>query len=265
MLNNYQAENGTASNPAVRAPFVGTRDRQAKWKQPALHRETPTVKNALAKRLLADRTDADYARLALQMQTVAFSAGKTVFQAGGSIEYVYLPETAVFSQMNMLEDGRTIETAMVGSDGIIGLAAILGFHQGAAWTQTLIAGSALRLSAKVFRQEFERGGALQPALLGYINSYIAQISQRAVCNNHHHIEEKFCTWLLMLADRCGRNKLVLTQEQISQFLGVHRPSVTCIAQSLRDRGLIDYVRGRIFILDRNRLENNACECYSAIL
>lgn len=266
MLNNTEIEKGYDKNTAsvnlnVRTPFVG-KAVSSKWSK--FGGETFAVKNTLAKRLLADQTDADYARLVLQMQPVSFRGGEAVTEASGSGEFVYLPETAVFSQLNMLEDGRTIETAMIGSEGIVGLASILGLQPSAKWTQALITGTAWRMPAKFLKREFERAGAFQTALFDYINSYITQISQRAACNNHHHIEEKFCSWLLMLGDRCGRNKLSLTQEQIAQFLGVHRPSVTCIAQDLRNKKMIDYVRGQIFILDRARLEGAACECYSAI-
>jgi CRP-like cAMP-binding protein len=165
--------------------------------------------------------------------------------------------------LSILEDGKTVETAMVGSEGIVGLSSVLGFQTGNVWTQTLIAGSAFRVSAKIFKQEFLRGGSLQTSCLDYINSYIRQISQRAICNNHHRIENRFSSWLLMLADRSKKNSLRLTQEQIAVVLGVQRPSVTCIAQNLRSNGCIDYLRGRI-ILNRQKLEASACECYAAV-
>lgn len=266
MLNSYKAENGYAkknllSNPSVKTAFTGEAI-TSNWQE--VFNKTSSIKTLLTNRLLKALPDSDFARLLPRLQTVSFASGEDVYQPHGSGEFLYFPETAVFSQLNILQDGRTVETAMIGGEGITGLSSILSFYPSAQWTQTLIAGSALRINADVFKQEFNRGGFLQASLFEYMNSYITQISQRVICNNHHRIEERFSTWLLMLADRSGENKLVLTHDQIAYFLGVHRPSVTCIAQDLRNNGIIDYMRGRIFILDRQKLEASACECYSAI-
>lgn len=221
------------------------------------------VKNLLANRLLAAQPAGDFARLRRQMRLVSFKSGEVIYQPEGNCDFVYFPETAVFSQMNILEDGKTVETAMIGSEGLLGLSSVLDFQPTNFWTQTLVGGSAFRMNSKVFRQEFACGGFLQTSFLEYLNAYIKQISHRAACNNHHHIENRFATWLLMLADRSRRLKLSLTQEQIAAVLGVQRPSVTCIAQNLRSSGIIEYIRGSI-ILNRQKLEAAACECYAAI-
>lgn len=266
MLNNYKAENGYAgknlgSHLSVRPSFAGE---SVKNGLKHFSGGTSSIKTLLTNRLINILPDSDFARLLPRLQTVSLNFGEDVYQPGGAGDFLYFPETAVFSQLNILEDGRTVETAMIGSEGITGLTSMLSFYPTTYWTQTLIAGSALRIDAKFFKQEFNRGGFLQAALLNYMNSYITQISQRVICNNHHRIEERFSTWLLMLDDRSEKNNLILTHDRIAYFLGVHRPSVTCIAQELRNSGIIDYMRGRIYILDRQKLEDSACECYSAV-
>lgn len=226
-------------------------------------RDGSLVKKLFVNRLLAAQSESEMARLLPQMQAVSFKSGEVIYQPESDCNFVYFPETAVFSQMSILEDGKTVETAMIGGEGMLGLTSVLDYHPTNCWTQTLTGGSAFRMNAKIFQQEFRRGGLLQTSFLKYINIYIKQISQRAVCNNHHRIENRFSTWLLMLADRSRQIKLSLTQEQIAAVLGVQRPSVTCIAQQLRSQGIIEYIRGRI-ILNRPKLEATACECYAAI-
>lgn len=214
--------------------------------------------------LLAAHNAAERERLDARMQPVFFKSGDVIYHPNVGSDFVYFPETAVFSQLNVLEDGKTVETAMVGKEGIISSSAIFGSQPSNFWTQVSVTGTAYKISADLFNKEFVAGSLIQHLFFEYLGSYITQISQRSVCNNHHCIEERFSTWLLMLDDRCQNRDLTLTHEQIAQFLGVHRPTVTNIAQDLRDQGTIDYLRGRIFILDRQRLEQSACECYSII-
>ncbi len=221
------------------------------------------VRSMLSNRFLNALDDGEFARLAAHLQTISFKSGEVVYQPENHCNYIYFPETAVFSQINTLESGKTVEIAMIGHEGVIGLSSILGRKPNNFCTQTLISGSAFRISAKIFSREFVESSAFQSSFFEYLNSYILQVSQRAVCNNHHRIEHRFATWLLMLADRSRKDNLFLTQEQIAAVLGVQRPSVTCIAQNLRSTGTIDYVRGRI-ILNRWKLEETACECYSVV-
>lgn len=264
MTSNYKVKNGygkeaVSLNISSSVPFIS---RTVREPLPAKF-ESVSVKNTVFNRLLAVQSDREQARLLTQMQSVSLKSGEVIYQQEGDCDFVYLPETAVFSQMNILEDGKTVETAMIGNEGMLGMSSVLDFHPTNYWTQTLIGGTAFKINRQVFLQEFVRGGTLQAAFLEYVNQYIRQISQRAVCNNHHRIENRFSTWLLMLADRSLTTELALTQEQIAAVLGVQRPSVTCIAQSLRSAGIIEYVRGRI-ILNRQKLEASACECYGVI-
>lgn len=268
MISNYKIGSGYDRDSAAlklrsNAPYTETRSGERIAGKLKLTEEKPPFKPLLANRLLAAQTETDLSRLRSQMESVSLKAGEVVYQPEGDSNFIYFPETAVFSQMNMLENGKTVETAMIGNEGVVGFSSVLGFETSNFWTQTLTSGNALRINAKTFKQEFGRGGFLQTSFLNYINAYITQISQRSVCNNHHCIENRFATWLLMLADRSRQNKLSLTQEQIASVLGVQRPSVTCIAQNLRSSGSINYIRGRI-ILNRQKLETMACECYSVI-
>lgn len=265
MINTCRIENCSAGkkilpNASVK-PSFGDKIINSQWKK--VFNKTSLIKTFLANRLLNALPDIDFARLLPHLQTVSFGGGEDVYQPDGSSDFLYFPETAVFSQLNILEDGRTVETAMIGSEGIAGMSSVLSFQPATPWTQTLVAGSALRINAQILKQEFNRGGFLQAELLDYLNSYVRQISQKVICSSHHRIEERFSTWLLMLDDRNAQDKLVLTHDQIAHFLGVHRPSVSGVAQDLRDDGVIDYIRGQIFILDRQRLKSVACECYSS--
>lgn len=196
------------------------------------------------------------------LEQVYLNTGEYLYQPEDVINYLYFPETAIVSDFQILEDGKTLEVAMIGREGIAGFSSIFSSHSSPNWLQVSIPGKALRIDSKLFRQEFAKFPALQNLLYDYVNLYIAQISQKVICNSHHSVEERLCCWLLMIADRCGRNSLPLTQEQIAGFLGVHRPSITLITQSLREKGIINYLRGKISILDKQKLEFTACDCYS---
>jgi len=254
---NLSTNSTTTASASVREPVLN------KWKR--ISRKTFSIGEVTHNRVLSSLPESDFARLLPHLQAVTLSSGENIFQPGDDSVYVYFPETAVFSQLNVLEDGRTVETAMIGNEGIVGISSILNSRQNVTpWTQTLLGGNAFRINTSYFKEEFNNGGFLQTSLLEYLDFYIKQISQRVVCNNHHLVEERFSTWLLMLDDRCGKNKLILTHEQIAHLLGVHRPSITCIAQNFRNKEIIDYIRGQVSILNRRTLEELACECYSAI-
>ncbi len=197
-------------------------------------------------------------------ERVFFSVDEFVYKAGDEIKYIYFPETAVMSELQILEDGETVEIAMLGKKEMIGLQAIFGSRKTTNWTMSFFAGSALRISTEIIKQEFYRGGAPQRLLLESIGQYVNQISQRSVCNAHHCIEERLCFWLLMLQDRCQSDNFLITQEQLAYFLGVYRPSITQVAQILRKKKIIEYMRGKISIVNRKKLEETACFCYSNI-
>ncbi|MBS1795571.1 MAG: Crp/Fnr family transcriptional regulator [Acidobacteria bacterium] len=215
-------------------------------------------------RLLAAGLNEVLLGLAPYMESVTFRGNEYLYNPGDRIEYVYFPETAVVSEFQILEDGRTVEIAMTGREGVVGFLPILKACSLSNWTQIFVPGRAYKLSFQVFEQEIARSPRLRDGVFDYISRYIKQVSQRAVCNSYHTIEQRFCSWLLMVQERKGGSRLPLTQEQIARALGVHRPSVTHIAQHLRERKIIDYVRGKIIVCDSHRLEKTACGCFSEI-
>ena len=196
------------------------------------------------------------------LKPVSLRREEYLYQPEDEVDFVYFPESAVFSGYQMLNDGRTIEIALTGSESAIGITSVFSKCRATDWTQVCTAGTALKIDSEIFRAVAALEGSVKVLLNDQINSYIRQISNKVICNTHHSVEERLCTWLLMLEDRCGPGPLKLTQEQIARVLGVFRPSVTYIAQDLRERGLIDYVRGRITLCHREELKKAACSCYS---
>lgn len=197
-------------------------------------------------------------------KSVALNGGDYLYQPGDHVDFLYFPETAVVSEFQILEDGRTVEIAMTGSEGVLGLLPLFDSCRAANWTQVAIGGKAFKIDSRSFEQKIMAHRSFHKLLFEYVNNYVSQISHRAVCNSHHLIEQRFCSWLLMLQNRKNSSRLSLTQEQIARSLGVHRPTVTNIAQTLRTKKIIDYVRGNIYILDRQNLERTACSCFTEI-
>jgi len=196
------------------------------------------------------------------MKPVMLKKEQFLYQAEDRLEYLYFPETAVISEFKILDDGRMVEIAVTGKEGGIGLSSLFSdSHFAQNCTQVSQAGSAQRVEAVAFEKLLRQNEKIRTGLSHFVEIYIRQISQKAICNMYHSVKERLCTWLLMVQDRCGRRILNLTHEQIARTLGVYRPSVTCIAQELRDGHLIDYTRGGIVIRDRRRIEQAACSCY----
>ena len=234
-----------------------------------MHRARKPIKpipfsGLLTNKLLTALPGEDFARLLPHLEPVSLSCGEDLYGFGEEVCDVYFPETAVISHLHGLEDGSTVEAAMVGQEGLTGLSAIFASPAPVHWTQTLITGTALRMSAEVLRREFERGRAVQRILLGYASARLAQLSQRAVCNGRHTVGERLCSWLLMIHDRIGGDELPLTHEQIARHLGTRRAGITDAATTLRERQVLNGGRGQIRILDRQALETSACECYRTL-
>lgn len=257
-----QNGNSRFANHAIRGNLNGNLTRRAfekiKLSRACLFKET--VNNDLLKGLSA----ADLENFSYLMDTVYLDLHENIYKPDDHVRYIYFPESAVVSEFQILEDGKTVEVAMTGCEGMIGITSVFNSQPTQNWSQVLIPGKALRIDGEAFRKKIACCAAFQKTIYQFVNSYIAQISQKVVCNNHHTVEERLCFWLLMINDRCGHENLPLTQEQIARFLGVHRPSITLITQSLRDQRAIDYVRGKISILDRQKLGNLSCVCYSAV-
>lgn len=219
------------------------------------------AKTFLTNRLLASLAAADFARLKPHLELVSLDVGADLCAPGEAHAYVYFPVTAVISHLCATASGEMIEAAMIGTEGASGVCALFGSPSSSHQTQTIGGGGAVRIKTEALGREFARADGLRARLLEYINSYIGQISQRVVCQSFHLTEKRLSSWLLMLHDRVKKNQFAATQEQIALHLGVNRPSLTLIAQTLRAKGLIEYRRGKVEILNRLELEKTACECY----
>lgn len=222
------------------------------------------IKKLFANQLIAQLPDSVFTKLSPYFERVTFSGEENIYQYGDQINFIYFPESVVMSEYQILGDGRTIEIAVTGREGVVGFSSILNTQPATNWTQVSVAGTALKINTGILKREFSQTETFQNLIFEYINKYINQISQRAICNSYHMIEARFCSWLLMLYERNGNTRLRLTQEQIARYMGVHRPSITHIAQILRKNKIIDYGRGEIFILDRQKLEDFSCGCFKAI-
>lgn len=199
------------------------------------------------------------------LKPVVLRKEQFLYQEEDKLEFIYFPETAVISEFKILEDGRMVEIAVTGREGAIGLSSIFSDSYFAPnCTQVSQAGLARRVDAETFAKILRSNERVRTGLSHFVDSYIRQISQKAVCNMYHSVKERLCTWLLMVQDRCGSQMLKLTHEQIARTLGVYRPSITCIAQELREGNLISYSRGGIVIRNRRLVEQSACSCYAEI-
>ena len=206
----------------------------------------------------------DYERLLSKLEPVTLILGAVVYESGRQMQHVYFPTTSHVSLLYTMLDGATAEMGLVGNEGVVGIALFMGGDTTPNQAVVQGGGNALRMKAKAMQDEFRRGGEFQILLLRYTQSLITQISQTAVCNRLHSVEQRLCRWLLMTRDRAQTDKLEMTQEFISHMLGVRREGVTHAAQRLQDAGFIRYVRGHIEILDRLGLESQVCECYGVV-
>jgi len=215
-------------------------------------------------RLLAALPEADYEALKPFLERVPMPLGQSVYESGGAQGYVYFPVSCIVSLLYVLEDGDSAEIAVTGSEGLVGIALFMGGETTPSRAVVQSAGEGYRLKASLLKKEFERGGALQHLLLRYTQALITQMTQTAVCNRHHAVDQQLCRWLLLSLDRLPSNQLVMTQELIANMLGVRREGVTEAAGKLQAEGLIEYSRGHITVLDRQHLEARVCECYAVV-
>ena len=215
-------------------------------------------------RLLAALPGEDAERLLPQLTPVVLALGDVLYEPDRAMTYLYFPTTAVVSLIYTMVDGTTAEMGLVGNEGVVGIALFMGGDTTPNRAIVQVAGKGFRLWAPALRAEFQRAGAVQLALLRYTQALITQISQTAVCNRLHSIEQRLCRWLLLTRDRVPFDAIQMTQEFIAHMLGVRREGVTLAARHLQEAGLIRYVRGHITILDRPGLEATACECYRVV-
>jgi len=214
--------------------------------------------------LLAALPPSDYERLASHLELIPMRLGDVLYEPGVRLRHVYFPTTSIVSLMYVMENGASAEIAIVGNEGILGISLFMGGETTPSRAVVQSAGHAFRLKAQRLKDEFGRFGPMLQLLLRYTQALITQMSQTAVCNRHHSVDQQLCRWLLLSLDRLASNELAMTQELIANMLGVRREGVTEAAGKLQDAGLIRYRRGRITVLDRPGLEARSCECYQVV-
>lgn len=203
-------------------------------------------------------------RLRPHFEKVLLPLNCNVFNNGDALDYVYFPLDAVFHLFTTMEDGATVEAGTVGREGVIGLPAFFGVEKFFNYATVLSANKVLRIAPEIIKAEFDAGGFLQRSILRYVHSFFVQTAQTAACNRVHQMETRVCRWLLVMRDKTGADKLVVTQEFIARMLGSQRPYVTAAIGLLQKQEIIRCGRGLIEILDYPRLNECACECYPII-
>ncbi|WPF89617.1 Crp/Fnr family transcriptional regulator [Cyanobacterium aponinum AL20118] len=206
----------------------------------------------------------EYQRLLPHLQEVMLVSGSVLHEPYDAINYAYFPVSAMISLVSIMEDGSTTEIGLIGNEGMIGVPIFLGGEYTISRAIVQMAGSSFKLRADILKQEFDRGGIFQKILLLHTQARLTQIAQSAACNRQHKIEARLARWLLSVYDCVLKDELDLTQEFISNMLGVRRAGVTIAAHALQDAGIIRYNRGKIVILDHKKLEEASCECYRVV-
>lgn len=214
--------------------------------------------------LLAALPPEELQRWLPRLEPVDLKLGQVLYESGKPMAHVYFPTTAIVSLLYVLEDGGSAEIAVVGYEGLVGISLFLGGESTPSRAVVQSAGQGFRFSAQLIKESFNRNGPVMHLLLRYTQALITQMTQTAVCNRHHSLDQQLCRWLLLSLDRLTGSELVMTQELIANMLGVRREGVTEAALKLQAAGLIQYARGRISVLDRPGLENRTCECYSVV-
>ena len=214
--------------------------------------------------LLAALLDTEFDRLAPHLELIPMQLGDLLYDSGGKLQHVYFPTTSIVSLQYLLENGGSSEIAGVGNEGILGISIFMGGDTTPSRAVVQTGGQGYRLKSQILIEEFNRGGPVMRLLLRYTQALLTQMSQTAVCNRHHSLDQQLCRWLLLTLDRLPTNELTMTQELIANMLGVRREGVTEAAGKLQSLGFIRYRRGHITVLNRAGLTSNVCECYDVV-
>ena len=214
--------------------------------------------------LLAALPDHEYQALLPALEPTALVAGTGLYESGRPQPYLYFPASGVVSLLYVLEDGSSTEVALSGREGVVGVSLFMGGGATPSRAVVQIAGRAWRMRAAAMKRSFDRGEALQELLLRFTQALITQMTQTAVCNRHHAVDQQVSRWLLFALDRMASSELRMTQERIAHLLGVRREGVSEAAATLQAAGAIEYSRGRILVRERGALEARTCECYAAV-
>ncbi len=214
--------------------------------------------------LLAALPADEFESVEANLELIEMPLGKMLYEPGGQLQHAYFPTTCIVSLHYVTESGATAETAGVGNEGVVGISLFMGGETTPSSAVVQTAGHAYRLDRVLLKQAFGRGGPMQRVLLRYTQGLITQITQTAVCNQHHSVEQRLCRWLLLTLDRVPSQELVMTQELVAGMLGVRRASVADATAILQIAGVLRNRRGHISVLDRTGLESRACECYAVV-
>src|ERR1700675_2495759 len=214
--------------------------------------------------LLAALPAAEFERLAPHLEPVPMLLGDVLYEPGGQLQHAYFPTTAIVSLHYVMESGASAETAGVGNEGVVGVSLFMGGDTTPSSAVVQTAGHAYRLEARLLKKEFDRGGLMQHLMLRYTQALITQVTQTAVCNRHHAVEQQLCRWLLLTLDRVATRELVMTQELVASMLGVRREGITAAVGNLQRAGFVRCRRGHIAVVERSGLETRACECYAVV-
>jgi CRP-like cAMP-binding protein len=229
-----------------------------------VHPATLRKHNPLQNNLLAALPSAQQPNFFSKLELVKLPIGKVMYESGSDELYVYFPVDCIISLLYVMENGASAEISVVGREGILGVSVFMGGASTPSRAVVQSAGYAYRLKSEILKEEFNTHGPLMLLLLRYTQSLITQMAQTAVCNRHHSIDQQLCRWILLSLDRLNSNTLNMTQELIANMLGVRREGVTEAAGKLQKLGVIQYVRGKITVLDRPHLERLSCECYDVV-
>ena len=214
--------------------------------------------------LLAALLDAEFDRLSPHLDPIMMRLGDVLYESGAAINHVYFPTSAIVSLHYVLENGSSSEIAGVGNEGMLGISLFMGGNTTPSRAVVQTAGHGYRLKSHLLLDEFNRAGPVMRLLLRYTQALLTQMSQTAICNRHHTVDQQLCRWLLLTLDRLPTSELTMTQELIANMLGVRREGVTVAAGRLQAKGYISNRRGHISVLDRHGLEGDVCECYEVV-
>lgn len=226
--------------------------------------KTSDFRLSLRNKVLSTLPAAELEFLKPHLETVSFSTGDIILQAGDAIRYVYFPRGGMISLLSVTQEGQTVEVGFTGFEGMVGLPVLLGRNEMPYQAMVQVPADCFRIEAKVILKLFKRCGAFHDVALRFIYVIFKQISQTCICNHFHTIEARLCRWLCVMYERSKENHLSLTQEFLAHMLGVQRTSIGMIANTLQAQGIIRYRRGKIEIVDYERLKQSACECFFII-
>ena len=224
----------------------------------------PIGQDPKANHVLAALPEVEWKRWQPQLEWIKLPLGEVLYESGTEQTHIYFPTTAIVSLLYVTESGASAEIAVVGNEGAVGISLFMGGETTPSRAVVQSGGQGFRLKASVIKEEFNRSGPVMHVLLRYTQALITQMTQTAVCNRHHSLDQQLCRWLLLSLDRLHGNVLVMTQVLIANMLGVRREGVTEGALKLQKAGLIKYSRGRITVMDRPGLEKRTCECYAVV-